>query len=121
MLLACLVAAEPVRPEETTVRLGWDEVRAVMDHGDFLPKIHVQRNSGRDRIKARLIAATEGGLRLALRNRETFVGRGEIRSIQFVPRKAGGRKNRNVAVAVAIPAAFGATLGAWAAICSTKT
>lgn len=121
ILVAALLgySAGPAWSGEKVARLSWDEVSTATAHAEFFPKVRVQRRTAPDWIKARLLEVTDTGLRLAVKNRETFVGRGEIRSLRLFPRKAGHRRNREIAVIVAAPVAFGAMLGTWAVICST--
>lgn len=122
ILVAVLLgySAGPAWSGEKVVRLRWDEVSTAIAHEDFFPKVRVQRRAAPDWIKARLLEVTDTGLRLAVKNRETFVGRSEIRSFRLFPRKASHRRNREIAVIAAAPVALGAMLGTWAVICSTR-
>lgn len=108
----------PVRAGEMVVRLAWADVRAVMAHADFREKIRISRKTDPDWINVRLLDVTDGGIRIALKNRETFVGRGDLRSFRLVPRRGQNFRNRGIAAIAAVPVGLGAMLGSWALICS---
>ena len=109
----------PASAKETVVRLNWDETRTVLTNDGFRPKIRVWRKADSSRpTKAKLLEATETGLRLARGKAERFMPKDAIRSIRLAPRKADRRKHGNLAAVVALPVAFGTMLGTWAISCS---
>ena len=118
----CLGATEPLHAKEIVVRIGWNEARTTMSHADLFRRIRVWKKADRSRpVKGMLLAATDTGLRLARGKSEVFIDRGEIHSLRLFPRKARGRKNRNIATVAAVPAAFGTLLGVWAVSCRLMT
>ena len=115
LIIAVVVSScGPIRLDArtVTVRAGWKETSAMLARPDYRPTVQIRLKSNR-KMKGAVSETTVAGLRIQRKGAETFVERTEIRSVKLVPRKAGGHRNRALALAGGVPAGLGAGLGAW--------
>lgn len=103
LLAAALLAVPAGHAKTVAVRTGWDEARAMLDGGEYRPKIRVELQSS-ERAKGKFIEATGAGLRIAGKGYETRFAREDIRTIRLVPRKTGRFAFRLLGLLAGIPA-----------------
>ena len=107
-----LLVAPPARAGTQMVRLGWDEMRTVVDHADPRRMVRVWVGAGgQERIKGRLAGITNAGLRIEKRQGSVSVRRGDIHSVKLFPRRTHNRGNRRAVAILSGPIVIGAFFG----------
>ena len=107
----------PLDARTVVVRADWREASTMLAQTDFRPKLRIQLKSNKV-IKGSVCRITDAGLRLERNGAEVLIERAEIHSIRLVPRRAGSRRNRVLALAGGVPAGLGAALGLWHVGCA---
>lgn len=114
-LLVCTAVVPRVHGKKTTVRVSWDEAKAIHENGDFRSPVRVVLKSSK-RVNGRFAGMTASGLRLQRQGSETLIARNEIHAIRFVSREMAGWRNRTIALAGGVPAGLFAGLGVAAGV-----
>ena len=107
-----LAISLPASASTLEIRLNWEEVRTVLAHASVRPRVRVRTTDLPDRaIRARLTGITGKGLTLWRGREQVAVLREDVASVRVFPARTHIRRNRAIAVILAVPIGIGAYVG----------
>ncbi len=120
LLVPSLLVVPEAQGREIVVELGWEDLRTVVDHTEFLSRTSVWTGTdGRHRARGRLVRISADGVTIARKRSLRLIGREDVHSMRLVPRKPGTTRNRTVAAILAAPIGVGTLMGMIMLTCAT--